>query len=50
MVVVCQYGRRQVSGEMVVTALETHPYVILGNAIHVNPFYEPAPGALADLT
>ncbi len=50
MVVVCQYDRRQVSGEMVVTALQTHPYVILGGAVHANPFYVPAPGALADLT
>ncbi len=50
MVVVCQYARRQVPGSMVVTALETHPYVILGDAIHENPFYVPAPGALAEIT
>jgi hypothetical protein len=49
MVVVCQYDRRQISGDMVVTALQTHPFVILGGAVHANPFYEPAPGALAEL-
>jgi len=49
MVVVCQYGRRQVSGSMVVTALQTHPYVILGGDIHENPFYAPTAGALTEI-
>ncbi len=39
MVVVCQYNPRQVGGEMVVKALQTHPIVILGDAIRQNPFY-----------
>jgi len=39
LVQVCQYHRRQVSADMIVTALRTHPIVILGDAIHRNPFY-----------
>ncbi len=49
MVVVCQYDRRQVSGSIIVTALRTHPFVILGEEIHENPFYAPEPEALADV-
>jgi len=42
-VLVCQYDRRQASGSLIVTALRTHPVVILGDVVHENPFY--APGA-----
>lgn len=42
MVMVCQYDRRQVSGDMIVAALRTHPIVILGDSFHGNPFYQPA--------
>jgi hypothetical protein len=38
-VLVCQFDRRQVSGSVVVAAFRTHPIVILGDEIHVNPFY-----------
>ncbi len=41
---VCQYNARQVQGELVMAALQTHPVVILGDVVKENPFYE-APGA-----
>jgi hypothetical protein len=44
-VVVCQYNRFQTSGTMLVAALRTHPYVILGGAVHANPFYVPEASA-----
>ena len=44
-VVVCQYAHRQVSGSLVVTALRTHPLVILGENLHENPFYAPMQSA-----
>ena len=50
MVVVCQYDRRQVSGAMVVAALRTHPFVILGDDIHANPFYAPEEGTAVEVT
>jgi hypothetical protein len=42
MVMVCQYDRRQVTGDMIVAALRTHPAVILGDTFRSNPFYQPA--------
>jgi hypothetical protein len=42
MVMVCQYDHRQVSGSLLVTALETHPTVILGDRFRENPFHVPA--------
>jgi hypothetical protein len=36
---VCQYQRRQVSGDMIVTALRTHAAVIMGDTMKQNPFY-----------
>jgi len=36
---VCQYNARQLGGDIVVTALQTHPVVILGDTIKQNPFY-----------
>ena len=41
-VLVCQYHRRQASGSLIVTALRTHPVVILGDVVHENPFYAPS--------
>jgi len=43
LVKVCQYLRRQISGEIVVAALRTHPLVILGDAMAENPFYDAVP-------
>ena len=43
MVMVCQYDRRQVSGDMIVAALRTHPAVILGDRFRQNPFFAPTP-------
>jgi len=43
MVMMCQYNRHQVSGDMIVTALETHPTVLLGDHFHRNPFFSPVP-------
>jgi hypothetical protein len=40
-VTVCQYDRRQLSGSLIVTALRTHPAVILGTTIRDNPFFVP---------
>ncbi len=48
LVMVCQYDRGQVSGAMVVTALHTHPTVILGDAFRKNPFYVPATATAPD--
>ena len=39
LVMVCQYDRRQMSGSLLVTALRTHPTVILGDTFRQNPFY-----------
>lgn len=43
MVMVCQYDRHQVSGDMIVIALQTHPTVILGDRFRQNPFFAPTP-------
>ncbi|MDH4178909.1 MAG: MEDS domain-containing protein [Armatimonadota bacterium] len=43
MVMVCQYDRHQVSGDMIVIALQTHPAVILGDRFRQNPFFAPTP-------
>jgi len=48
--VVCQYNRLQVTGSMVVAALRTHPTVILGEAVHENPFFMPAGNAPLNIT
>jgi len=45
LVMVCQYGRRQLSGDLIVTALRTHTTVILGDTFRRNPFYVPFTGA-----
>ena len=39
LVMVCQYGWRQIPGSLLVTALRTHPTVILGDTFRQNPFY-----------
>lgn len=49
LVMVCQYDGRQVSGELLVTALKTHPTVILGDRFHQNPFYATAATSGTDL-
>ena len=40
LVMVCQYDKTQLSGEMIVAAFRTHPVVILGDTVHENPFYD----------
>ena len=42
-VVVCQYDRRHFPGSLIVTALYTHPIVILGETFCQNPFFTPPP-------
>ncbi len=44
---VCQYNARQVHGDLVVAALQTHPVVILGDVVKENPFYEAPEGETA---
>ncbi len=46
-VMVCQYDRRQITGNMVVAALRTHRIVLLGDSFHGNPFYQPAAAGAA---
>ncbi len=50
LVMVCQYDHRQLSGEMIVTAMRTHPGVILGDTFRRNPFYLPAGATASDGT
>ena len=50
LVMVCQYDHRQVSGHMIVTAMRTHPSVILGDTFRRNPFYVPAGATASDGT
>jgi hypothetical protein len=50
LVMVCQYDYRQVSGDMIVTAMQTHPSVILGDIFRRNPFYVPASTTASDGT
>jgi hypothetical protein len=50
LVMVCQYDHRQLSGEMIVTAMRTHPSVILGDTFRRNPFYVPAGATASDGT
>ena len=40
-VAVCQYDHRQLSSRLVLAALHTHPIVILGETVCVNPFFSP---------
>ncbi len=44
LVAVCQYDRRQLSGNLLLTALYTHPLVILGETFLANPFFTPPGG------
>jgi hypothetical protein len=39
LVMVCQYDWRQIPGSLILTALRTHPTVILGDTFRRNPFY-----------
>jgi hypothetical protein len=41
MVVLCQYDRRRFPGSQIVTALLTHPVVILGENLCRNPYFVP---------
>jgi len=41
LVAVCQYDRRRFPGSLIVTALQTHPIVILGDTLCRNPFFVP---------
>lgn len=38
-IMLCQYNQRMVSGQIVNNLIKTHPYVILGEEIHENPFF-----------
>jgi pimeloyl-ACP methyl ester carboxylesterase len=42
-VILCQYDRRRFPGSQIVTALLTHPIVILGYNVARNPYFVPAP-------
>ena len=38
-IMLCQYNQRMVSGQIANNLIKTHPYVILGEEIHENPFF-----------
>ena len=42
-VILCQYDRRRFPGSQIVTALLTHPIVILGDNVARNPYFVPPP-------
>lgn len=48
-VVVCTYDLTKFSAPLVVDVLRTHPMVIIGSTIQINPFYVPAPQFLAEM-
>jgi hypothetical protein len=48
LVMVCQYDRRQVSGDIIVAAFRTHPIVIMGDTMRRNPFHAFAAAAGGD--
>jgi hypothetical protein len=39
--VICVYDAKKFSGEMVIDILRTHPMVILGEVLQINPFFVP---------
>jgi hypothetical protein len=39
--VICTYDTSKFGGEMIVAMMRTHPVVIVGGAVHENPFYTP---------
>lgn len=43
-VFLCQYDLGRFLGDVVIDAMRTHPYCIVGSAVHENPYYED-PGA-----
>jgi len=47
-VLVCQYDRRQISGDMLVVALQTHQTVFLDDRFRQNPFYAPTAAGPTD--
>jgi hypothetical protein len=40
-VAICTYQLEQWGGRLLVSALRSHPLVILGGLLHENPFYAP---------
>lgn len=48
-VVVCAYNLTKFSAPLVVDVLRTHPMVIIGSTLHINPFYVAAPQLLEEL-
>jgi hypothetical protein len=47
--VICTYDTSKVGGEMIVAMMRTHPVVIVGGAVHENPFYTPPDVFLKEL-
>ena len=48
--VVCTYDLTKFSAPLVVDIMRTHPQVIIGGALHENPFYVPPDELLAELS
>jgi hypothetical protein len=40
-VVICAYNLNELSGEMVIDIMRTHPMVLIGNVLQENPFFTP---------
>jgi len=40
-VVICVYDVKQLSGDMVIDIMRTHPIVLIGNVLQENPFFVP---------
>jgi len=40
-VVICAYDLNELSGEMVIDIMRTHPMVLIGNVLQENPFFTP---------
>lgn len=46
---VCVYDTAKLSGSMTMDILRSHPMTLVGDIIHENPFYTPAPQLLQEL-
>jgi len=38
-IMLCQYDQRMISGQIITNLIKTHPYAIIGEEIHQNPFF-----------
>jgi hypothetical protein len=47
--VICTYDTSKFGGELIVAIMRTHPVVIVGGAVHENPFYTPPDVFLKEL-